>query len=277
MFRFLFRHVPAYSLAFLGTFTAGCYDRSPPTQPEVVTSQLIGLLRDPDPEVRRTAALSLGKIGRIEATRALVGELTDTDSQVREASAWALGNLGEEVTDLAGPALANLLWDSVADARATAARALGQMRPSGALVAIILKAVHDSNPGTRLAGVQALGWLESPVSFKTLIQALKDPDSRVRQAAVAALGELGDVRAAPFLIERLSSDREAGVRSEAVFRLGTLDGPAALQALQAAIRDTDPRVRIWARAAVEFLLESQRVGDDRPGERTISVRPTSQS
>src|SRR2546426_8150356 len=46
--------------------------RSPPAGPDFVVSRLVASLNDPNPDVRRTAALSLGKIARPQATAALV-------------------------------------------------------------------------------------------------------------------------------------------------------------------------------------------------------------
>ena len=56
------------------------------------------LLQDPHPDVRRTAALSLGKIAESTSIPALVRSLNnDTDAQVREYSAWAIGTKWHQV------------------------------------------------------------------------------------------------------------------------------------------------------------------------------------
>ena len=265
------------SLFILAVFTTGCYEASAPTQPDVVVGQLMRLIHDPDPDVRRTAALSLGKIGRPEAAPSLIAQLSDKDSLVRQYCAWALGNLGEEIVEFAGPALVNRLSDAEADVRAAAALALGRLGASERIVRLILDIAQHGQSGARLAAIQALGWLEAPQSFPTLIQSLNDRDPRIRQAAIAALGELGDMRSTPFLVKRLTKDSDPGVRSEAAFRLGKLGGRSATRALQAAARDPDPRVRQWARAALESIEEDQGDGKDHKAEMQISARPTSPS
>jgi HEAT repeat protein len=236
-------------------FTAGCYELPAASQPDVVVAELIRLLRDPAPDVRRTAALSLGKIGRPEAAHALVAQLSDQDPQVRQYSAWALGNLGEDIVDVAGPALVTRLSDRDDDVRTSVAQALGRL---GAPPSIkpILEIVLHGDPGARKAAIQALGWLEAPESFPSLIRSLADRDAGIRQAAIAALGELADIRAVPYLAERLRKDPDPGVRSECAFRLGKLGGKSAIRALQAATQDPDPRVRRWARAALESVQEN---------------------
>src|SRR3989454_7467979 len=59
--------------------------------PEQVLPRLLAVLRDHNPEQRRTAAQSLGKIARKEAVPALVEALRDPDAGVRRNAAWALG------------------------------------------------------------------------------------------------------------------------------------------------------------------------------------------
>src|SRR3989442_2352434 len=63
--------------------------------PEQVLPRLLAVLRDPNPEQRRTAAQSLGKIARKEAVPALVEALRDPDAGVRRTTAWALGMICE--------------------------------------------------------------------------------------------------------------------------------------------------------------------------------------
>ena len=53
---------------------------------------------DPQPDTRRTAALSLGKISDPQSISALVKALSDPDEEVRQWSAWALGNLGDSLS-----------------------------------------------------------------------------------------------------------------------------------------------------------------------------------
>jgi HEAT repeat protein len=86
------------------------------------------------------------------------------------------------------------------------------------------------------------------------VEALRDPNAKVRKQAVTALGHVGtaDPAALPAVIEAVN-DRDARVRAEAVLRLLNL-GPAArdaIPALEQACRDRDPTVRAYAARALE--------------------------
>src|SRR2546428_13618905 len=75
---------------------AGCVvstDYASPV-PERVLPRLLAVLRDPNPEQRRTAAQALGKIARKEAVPALVEALPDPDAGVRPNAAWGPGMIG---------------------------------------------------------------------------------------------------------------------------------------------------------------------------------------
>jgi HEAT repeats/HEAT repeat associated with sister chromatid cohesion len=82
---------------------------------------------------------------------------------------------------------------------------------------------------------------------------LKDPDTKVRAAAVSALGALGGVSAAavPALAAALADDRDTGVRVAILRALDAIapGSPAVLIAHVAALRDPETSVRA---AAADF-------------------------
>jgi HEAT repeat protein len=89
------------------------------------------------------------------------------------------------------------------------------------------------------------------------VEALKDPDARVRTTAVRKLGNVGtsDEAVLPALLGALG-DRDAGVRREVILALVKL-GPDARQAIpaltQTSERDPDSQVRTWAGKAAQRL------------------------
>ena len=111
---------------------------------------VLAMLTDADPQLRRTGAHILSKVGdpehldqltplvadadfdvalkayRAVAVPALVKALADTDAEVREHAADALGHLGEEAAP-AVDALADLAADPEASVRLSAVAALGQL------------------------------------------------------------------------------------------------------------------------------------------------------
>ncbi len=237
-----------FALLLLGS--AGCQAEAPVGNPQIVTSRLVTLLRDPSPDVRRTAALSLGKIAHVDATTALVQALSDPDLQVREYSAWALGQIGEDVTDEAAVRLAGTLSDKHPSVKQAVALALGKIGSRPPVIAILAQALAVGEKRSRRAAVDALAQLEAKSTYPALRKALVDPDPVVRQGAVAALGELGDRRILADFRERLLFDASPAVRAEAAYRLGKLGDPGDREVLQlldlAARHDTASGVRVWA-------------------------------
>jgi HEAT repeat protein len=98
----------------------------PAAGPEV-TEALVGLLVDPDAEVRAGAATALGELEGPAVGEGLVVALSDCEAGVRSAAAAALGTMRHEP---ALPALLRLLEDPDEGVRVSAASALVQMNDS---------------------------------------------------------------------------------------------------------------------------------------------------
>lgn len=95
----------------------------------------------------------------------------------------------------------------------------------------------------RFGGAAALG---------PLLDALSHRAGQVRAAALLALADLGDRRAAAAVVQRLAGDSSAMVREAAAQSLARLGGPAAEPALVAAQSDSKSKVR---KAAMSGLAE----------------------
>ncbi len=241
-------------LVFLLLGVTGCQAEAPVGDPQTITARLVTLLQDPSPDVRRTAALSLGKIGHSTAATGLVQALSDPDPYVREYSAWALGQIGEAVNDTGAVRLAGALGDDHPSVKQAAALALGKIGPREPVIVILTQVLAVGEKSSRRAGVDAFTQLEAKGAFPALRKALTDPDPAVRQGAVAALGELGDRQALPDFRERLLFDASPGVRAEAAYRLGKLGDHQELQVLEeAAHDDASPIVRVWVDRAKAYI------------------------
>ena len=232
----------------------GCQAESTRHDPLTLTATLLELLKDSSPDVRRTAALSLGKIGHSAGTTGLVQALSDTDPVVREYSAWALGQIGEEVNNDAAFALVSALGDPYPAVKHSAAKALGEIGPREPTIPLLLEGLAVGAIESRRAVVDALMHLEENTAYSALLSSLTDPDPQVRQATIAALGEIGDRRALPTVRKILLRDDNVGVRTEAAFRLGKLGGPEDIPSLEkAAKQDTSPIVHLWTSWAINNL------------------------
>lgn len=240
-------------LVGMAAVLGGCYAVTAP-EPELAVSRLIPLLKDTDPDVRRTAALSLGKIAHPEAAPDLMLALRDADPLVRQYSAWGLGNLGERARADVIAALIVVLEDPVPAVARASADAIGSLGAGPEAITRLSTILREGSVQARRSAVTALGLLESPLAHDGLLGALEDHDAGVRQEAIAALGELGDGRAVSAIEAHLRHDASAGVRTEAAYRLGTLSDERSLPILRSvAIEDLNEDVRRWARRAIEAL------------------------
>ena len=120
------------------------------------------------------------------------------------------------------------------------------------LVAALMQALRDSDKGVREAALEALIQFRDPAMFEPLVEALKDASSDVREHAAFGLGQLNDKRAVAPLLAALK-DPDAGVREQAVFALGQLRDPSVSEALASALKDPSANVREQAAFALGQL------------------------
>jgi HEAT repeat protein len=164
-------------------------------------------LADPAPSVRATALGALARMGQLHVGD-LVEALADPDPEVRVRAAELAAPFGYPGTGVAR-------------------RALG-----------------DVDPRVVEAACFALG--EMGEAAAGAVPALSDvgrdhPDPLCREAAVAALGAIGDPRGLPAIVHA-TGDKPA-VRRRAVLALAPFDGPEVDAVLERASRDRDWQVR----------------------------------
>jgi HEAT repeat protein len=248
-------NVLGFLLFFLTANTFGCEQEATRNNPLTLTTTLVKQLQDPSPDIRRTAALSIGKIGHSAGTKGLVQALSDPDQLVRQYSAWALGKIGEEINTDAALALVAALGDEHCNVMKSAAKALGNIGIRKPMIPLLIERLRAHEVQNRRAVADALIHLESQPAYNALITALDDPDREVRQSALAALGELGDRKALPKFRKMLLRDENVGVRAEAAYRLGKLGNAEDIPSLEkAAKQDTDPIVHLWTTWALKNIV-----------------------
>ncbi|MGH7589155.1 MAG: M56 family metallopeptidase [Gemmatimonadota bacterium] len=234
---------------------------------ERAVGPLIERLVDPDPRVRGVAARALGRIGDPRAFAPLARALADPDPHVRELAVLGLETIPDDRTL---DALVGALDDPEMGVRSVAVSALAHMGGPRAVLALASAAERDPDPHTRIMALSALGKRghEGHIAVPRLIGLLRDGEGSVRSGAARALGEIGDPRAAPALVERLSNEPEAEVRDAIVVALTAFpDDPRAIDGLLLALRDREWEIRVSAamalgrageRRAVPELLEALR-------------------
>ncbi|MGC8509687.1 MAG: HEAT repeat domain-containing protein [Acidimicrobiales bacterium] len=146
------------------------------------------------------------------------------------------------------------LGDPDADVRREALTLLAHdPRPLPSLARAIVTALDDPDPLVVDAAAFAAGERGCHAAIDSLINvASTHDDARCREAAVAALGGLGDRRGVATIIAALED--KAPVRRRAIVALANVEGPDVDAALARAATDRDWQVR----AAVEQLAREDR-------------------
>lgn len=236
---------------------AGCLQEAPGPLPDQSKALLTALLKDHNPEVRRTAVESLGKIGDRTAVPSVLPLLTDPIPLVRGAAAQALGRMATPVDEVAVAGLTEALRDPADNVRQAAAMAIGDIEPSPRQLAVITTLAQAADVRVRRTVVHALQSLDTSPVASALLPLADDSDAEVRQGTVACFGNSDDVRAGRVLIQRLAQDPSPAVRAQAAYHLGEVRGIDARSVLQAAAaKERDSGVRRWIEAELRSLRGS---------------------
>ncbi|HZW05145.1 MAG TPA: HEAT repeat domain-containing protein [Anaerolineaceae bacterium] len=212
---------------------------------------LIGLLHDPDSEVRKAAIDALGTMRDPRAVGPLMDLLNKETIEVQYEILPALGGLNDFcVTDL----LISRLRSNDELMRRGAVTGLGKLGDTRA-VGALMAALKDKDYYVREKSAEALGGLNDVQSVSPLIESLNDEHWPVRQLVVVSLARLGDSRAVEPLIRVLKKDDNEYVRDEAAKALGQLGDSRAVMPLIAATKDDSRWVRHSAIRSLELLID----------------------
>jgi HEAT repeat protein len=208
---------------------------------------------------RALACEILGAIGAERSVPVLEARLRDKRSEVRMAAARALGAIGSPA---AAAALTRIFLERRAVPIGVAYDALRGLGPAGADA--FHQGLRAQDPSVRVAscfGVAALAAERGdPTAAEGLARLLEgDSNVRVRTAAAKALGVLGGTTAPRVLVDAVH-DPEVRVRREAVAALGHFDEPATVETLAALAGDRDREVALRSAESLLALRERPRAG-----------------
>ncbi|MEQ8787232.1 MAG: HEAT repeat domain-containing protein [Pirellulaceae bacterium] len=254
-------------------------------------------LQDKDPGVRSMVAHVLGRIGPEveEAVPALEPLLNDEDEDVVRAAGDALQRMGPAAV---APLLEGLTNENSLT-RAVSARVLGGLKSvPKEVIAALMRSLEDPDESVQKATItslsevggpalpalqaaiksnkldwsararEALSWSQAAVW--QLAELTTDPDERVRQATVEALGRVDqgyDAFESAKVLRGLLSDEKASVKMATIRSLGNLGAVAhtAIPPLEALLKSEDPAVVREVRWAL---------GEIDPESRMWSLRTT---
>ena len=204
---------------------------------------LIAQLSAEDLEVRRSAAVALGRIGDSRATSALVTTLSDQSLTIDAVN--ALGQIGDPN---AADGLLKLIGSEDASIRQAAVSAVNSVMPPS-MSQRIIPLLHDLDPNVRESAVKIAGYFGYPDAAGALVELCRDENERVRCAAIEHLPFVEDERAFGVLAQALK-DETPNVRAAAARALGNMDGPQVVQRLIEALADEDVWVRYFSARAL---------------------------
>ncbi len=192
---------------------------------------LVGLVKgDPSDRVRAAACITLGRFTAL----AQDGKLSSRDEEsIRSALVAVIESPGEEL-----------------EVRRRAVEAVACL-PDPGVVEIIKEAYASGVPVLKQSSIYAMGRSSNTVWLPIVLKEMEDPSPPIRFEAANAAGLLGDEKVAPHLISLLRDD-DTSVLIAAIAALGSVGGALARQALQKCLESDDEAIE---EAANEALSE----------------------
>ena len=223
---------------------------------------LRSLLNDSDAEVRKLAIEGLWEDERPSLITPLISRLREDESpDVRASAATSLGRyiwlgvleeIGPEPASAAESAL-HETWFREGEVNAVRRRALEGLAYGSFpdLNELILNAYYDEDELMRQSALFAMGRTADSRWAKLVLGEMESYEPAMRFEAAQAAGEMG-LRAAVQALIRQLDDPDQSVREAAIASLGKIGGPVAKRALQAVVKWDDEAL---AQAADDALAE----------------------
>jgi HEAT repeat protein len=216
---------------------------------------LIEALNDSNQWVRIVAAEALGQIGDPSATAALIFALNDMSIWVRRASVVALGQIGDSraISPLTERLLRppNSQWPE--ELHVVIAKSLGAI--GGEAIKNLIDALNDSDVWVSSAAARALGQIGDSQAIVPLTDLMQHESRWVRSATTQALAQIADARA---VRAALTAD-EAPRAFWKLMALKEID-QSTVKKLTDLLNDPDEQIRTRAAEVLRQLKDKRDTG-----------------
>ncbi len=225
-----------------------------------IVDMLLESLRKNDWEIRNLISNALVKIGKLEFVakstwfwRKLIATYTDVDAGLRSSAMDLLKELGrsEYSLEILEPLIEGI-QNSDKDMRILSANTLGRMK-AREVVPMLVTALDDDNPNVVYNLVECLGDIGDPRAVPALMDLLTEhTDEWVHVATLEALGKIGDQRVVDLLLSLVSEEL---VVDPLISALGVLGDSRAIPTLVSYLKDKDPDIRELSVQALVSIWE----------------------
>jgi len=208
---------------------------------------LAALAKKGPKNVRIEAIRAMPQIGGAPAVPVLVELLADSDRQISQSAQDALAAMPGRA---AHAAVMEMLDSGDTDRRLTALELIGRRRMVSGIPEL-LKAAEDADPKVRPAAIRKVGELGGPGEVTSLLDILmrlsESQDlSAIERALSAVCTKTDNPQSNAGRLTRLLDRASPGQKSVLLQVLGVIGGPDALEAVRAAVNDTNGQVRAAA-------------------------------
>jgi HEAT repeat protein len=190
---------------------------------------LSALLKSDDETQPLMALTVLAKINTSQAAAAALPALHDERPDVRYEAAKlvAAAPLPAQTCALCTGCVRDPYWKVRLEMTKLMARC--NSREAATALALLLQ---DTEPAIRSAAIQNLLGMKLAYATDAILQSMDNTDEQVRYIAIQAIGNLGDKRAIPRLLQTLQADRNTYLRQKAAVALAQLGAQEAAPLLQ---------------------------------------------
>jgi len=214
-------------------------------------ASLMLIFRVHEPGARKIGE-ALRDLGKATPTGLIAMRRVGKTANVRERER-EIRRIGDHSLSLASDEIIRALHDPSPRVRRQAAASLASMDRSDEAVEALIHQLDEHPDLVEEETIEALGVLGDETAVPMLGAYLASPRARLGRAAAKALGKIGGPLAVSALIRAVESTEDADVRRASLQALRVLEANSASQAIEGALLDPDPSVRIAAAEAVAEL------------------------